>query len=30
MFIEEIPSGLPLIKRIEHQIDFVFGTTITN
>ena len=23
VFIEEIPSGLPLIRRIEHQIDLV-------
>jgi hypothetical protein len=25
-----VPSGLPLVSRIEHQIDFVLGTTIPN
>jgi hypothetical protein len=30
VFIEEIPSGLPLIRRIEHQIDLVHRATIPN
>jgi hypothetical protein len=30
VFIEEIPSGLPLIRRIEHQIDLVPRATIPN
>jgi hypothetical protein len=30
VFIEEIPSGLPLIRRIEHQIDLVPKATIPN
>ena len=30
VFPEEIPKGLPPIRGIEHQIDFVRGATITN
>ena len=30
VFLEEIPKGLPLIREIEHQIDFVPGATILN
>jgi hypothetical protein len=30
VFLEEIPSGLPLIRGIEHQIDFVPGAFIPN
>jgi hypothetical protein len=30
VFIEEIPSGLLLIRRIEHQIDLVPRATIPN
>ena len=30
VFLEDIPSGLPPTRRIEHQIDFVPGTTIPN
>jgi hypothetical protein len=30
VFIEEIPSGLLLIRRIEHQIDLVPKATIPN
>ena len=30
VFPEEVPKGLPPIRRIEHQIDFVPGATIPN
>ena len=30
MFPNDVPSGLPPIKRIENQIDFVLGVTIPN
>ena len=30
VFSEEIPNGLPPIRGIEHQIDFVLGATIPN
>ncbi|OMO98103.1 reverse transcriptase [Corchorus capsularis] len=30
VFPEEIPSGLPPIRRIEHQIDFIPGAQIPN
>ncbi|PKI70609.1 hypothetical protein CRG98_008983, partial [Punica granatum] len=30
VFPEETPHGLPLIRGIEHQIDFVPGATIPN
>jgi hypothetical protein len=30
VFLEEILSGLPPIRRIEHQIDFVLGASIPN
>ena len=30
MFPNEVPNGLPPIRRIEHQIDFVLGATILN
>ena len=30
VFPEEIPKGLPSIRGIEHQIDFVPGATIPN
>ena len=30
MFTEEIPSGLPPLRGIEHEIDFVAGTSIPN
>jgi hypothetical protein len=30
MFLEEISSGLPLIRGIEHQIDLVLGVMIPN
>ena len=30
MFPNDVPSGLPPIRGIEHQIDFVPGATIHN
>ena len=30
MFPDEMPSGLPPIKGIEHQIDFIPGVAIPN
>ncbi|XP_052486318.1 uncharacterized protein LOC128041056 [Gossypium raimondii] len=30
MFPEDIPNGLPLIRGIEHQIDFIPGASIPN
>jgi len=30
VFLDDIPSGLPPIRGIEHQIDFVPGASITN
>ena len=30
VFPNDIPSGLPHIRGIEHQIDFVLGATIPN
>ena len=30
VFPNDVPSGLPLIRGIEHQIDFVPGATIPN
>lgn len=30
IFPDETPHGLPPIRGIEHQIDFVFGATILN
>jgi hypothetical protein len=30
VFPEEIPSGLPPIREIEHQIDFVLGASMPN
>ena len=30
MFPEETPSGLPLIRGIEHQIDFILRVAIPN
>ena len=30
VFLEEIPKGLPHIRGIEHQINFVLGATILN
>lgn len=29
-FLEEISKGLPHIRGLEHQIDFILGTTIPN
>ena len=30
VFLDDIPSGLPPIRGIEHQIDFVLGVSIPN
>ena len=30
LFPEEIPYGLPLLRGIEHQIDFIPGSSIPN
>jgi hypothetical protein len=30
VFLNDVPSGLPPIREIEHQIDFVPGATIPN
>ena len=30
VFLDDIPSGLPLIRGIEHQIDFVLRASIPN
>jgi len=30
MFFKDVPSGLPLIRRIEHQIDLTLRATIPN
>lgn len=30
VFSEDVPSGLPPIRGIEHQIDFIFGAVIPN
>lgn len=30
MFLEELPQGLPPIRGIEYQIDFVPGSSIPN
>ena len=30
VFPNDVPSGLPPIRGIEHQIDFVLGATIHN
>jgi len=30
VFLEELPSGLPPLRGIEHQIDFILGSTIPN
>jgi len=30
VFLDDIPSGLPPIRDIEHQIDFVPGASIPN
>jgi hypothetical protein len=29
-FLNDVPSGLPPVRGIEHQIDFVSGVTISN
>ncbi|XP_022866203.1 uncharacterized protein LOC111386006 [Olea europaea var. sylvestris] len=30
VFLEDVPSGLPPIQGIEHQIDFILGAVIPN
>ncbi|KAL0439287.1 UNVERIFIED_CONTAM: Transposon Ty3-G Gag-Pol polyprotein [Sesamum latifolium] len=30
IFLDEIPPGLPLIRGIDHQIDFIIGTSLPN
>ena len=30
VFLEEVPHGLPPIRGIEHQIDFIPGASIPN
>jgi len=30
VFLKDIPNGLPPLRGIKHQIDFVFGVTIPN
>jgi hypothetical protein len=30
VFLNDVPSGLPPVRGIEHQIDFVLGATIPN
>ena len=30
MFPNDVPSGLPFIRGIEYQIDFMLGATIPN
>ena len=30
MFLNEVPNGLPPIRRIEHQIDFILRANIPN
>jgi hypothetical protein len=30
MFPEEVPAGLPPLRGIEHQIDFILGATLPN
>ena len=30
MFQDEVPKGLPLVRGIEHKIDFISGDVIPN